>query len=340
MKKAILFVMIIAGILTAQDKTDFTPKFSGYVRAWHQTDFSLNQGQFLIRQARLGIQGGVNEYMAYRSLVDFTRLGKLNSKTTNIDTQKVVTDVSATFSDILLDAVAIFTPIKNLALTAGQFKTPFGTDKLKSDVYAEFVNSALITNVSPASRDIGFMVGYKYGGTFPIELYAGAFNGSGINKAENDKTTDFVIRTVLSPIKIFNLSANYYKGENLGNELNYLNFGFNYKIGQLFFDGEFGGKTSESNLAEIKSNSFFFFSTYSVPVEMSFIKEITPAIRYDMYDPNTNIANDEIGRVTVGLSFDFAKLSYARFRINYEKYDYKNGSNYPDKLIFEIQTRF
>ena len=315
MKKLILVFFLFVCSISAQDKPDYSPKFTGYVRAWYQADYSTNQGQYLVKQARLNIAGAVNEYASYKFQADFTR------------------------TDVLLDAAGIIAPFENFDITAGQFKVPFGTDNLRADQNTDFVNRPLITNVSPSIRDIGVMLTYKLKGNVSAEFNAGSFNGAGFNKAENDKTTDLVFRASVAPIKDFNLSANYYSGKASGNDISLYNLGADYKFGSLFVDGEYSGR-SISAVSSTKSNSFFAYAVYNIPLTDSFLKNIIPGFRYESYDPNTSVDKDEIGRMVFGVTLQFAKLTFAHFRVNYEKFDYKNGTTNPDKLIFEIQTRF
>jgi hypothetical protein len=342
MKKLFILFALLSFLGFGQNNPDYAPKFSGYVRAWHQTDFSTGQGQYLVRQARLGINGNVNDYAGYKFLMDFTRLGSL--KTTSGTTavgEKFLTGATASFSDIILDAAATIKPIKSLEISAGQFKVPFGTDNLKSDQNAEFANRPLLTNVSPSIRDIGVSVGYKFDIPFETELIAGSFNGSGLNKSENDKSTDYAFRAILSPVKNLSVTGNYYGAKVQGYAVNFMNFGFGYKIGKLLAEVEYGGKISKTSGTDLNSNSYFVLATYSFPFPGNFIKEVIPAVRYEMYDPNSDLVDNEVGRITVGLSFEFAKMNFARFRVNYEKFDYKDGvTKNPDKLILELQTRF
>jgi hypothetical protein len=334
----IVFLLSICSII-AQDKPDYSPKFTGYIRAWYQADYSTDQGQYLVKQARLNIAGAVNEYASYKFQVDFTRLGKLTTTTTTVNNVRVVSSASATFSDVLLDAAGIITPFQNFDITAGQFKVPFSTDNLRADQNADFVNRPLHTNLAPSIRDIGVMLTYKIKGSVGAEFNVGSFNGSGFNKTENDKSADISLRASVTPVKDFNLSVNYYTGKASGIDYSISDFGADYKLGSLFLDGEFVLK-STSATTEFKGNSYFAYAFYDFALTDSFIKNIIPGFRYEMYDPNTSADEDEIGRVTMGVTLQFAKLTFAHFRINYEKFDYKNGSVNPDKLIFEIQTRF
>lgn len=336
----LLAFVLLTVILSGQDKPDYSAKFSGYVRAWHQTDFASGQGQFLVKQARMAIAGAVNEYASYKFQVDFTRLGKLTTSTTTIDDKTVVTSASANFSDILLDAQAIVTPLPNFDISAGQYKVPFSTDNLRADQTHDFANRPLLTNVAPGIRDIGLMLSYKLKGSVPAEFHVGTFNGSGFNKSENDKATDYALRAVVTPISNLGLSGNYYKGKSAGKDLHYFNFGMDYILGSLFLDAEYTNKQTKAAAGDIKGSSLFAYATYKINAETGFIKTVVPAVRYETFNPNTSDDNTKIDMVTLGLTFHFAKLTFAHFRINYELFDYNDGRENPNRLILELQTRF
>jgi hypothetical protein len=339
MEKLLIVFLLASAMILAQEKKDFTPKFFGYVRAWHQSDFAKDQSEFIVKQARFGVKGNVNEFAGYRVFVDFARLGKLQTSSTTLDGVTVLTSASASFSDVLLDAEAYINPIKNLSVSVGQFKVPFSTDNLRSGAEIDFVNRPLHTNVTPGIRDVGVMGSYSFAENFPLDLKAGLFNGAGQNKTENDKTTDFSIRGVSQIISFMSLSANYYGGKTAGANLSIFDFGADVKYDAFFATGEFVQRTT-STTADIVSNSYFAYATYTISFTEFFLTNLIPAVRYESFDPNSDNASDEVTRLTAGLSFELAKLNFARFRVNYEMFDYKNGSVNPDKLIFELQTRF
>ena len=340
MKKILFVFLMVTSLVIAQDKQDYSPKIFGYVRGWYQSDFSKNQSEFLAKMARLGVKGNVNEFTGCKVLVDFVRLGKMQTSSTTINGVTVLTAASATFSDVLLDAEAFINPSKNLSISVGQFKVPFGTDNLRSGADIDFVNRPLLTSVSPALRDVGAMGTYNFKEALPLELKAGLFNGAGQNKSENDKTTNYSLRAVTQPISFLTLSANYYGGQALGADLSIFDFGADVKYGSIFLSGEFAQRNTSSSALDITSNSFFVYALYDMNFKDLFLTHVIPAVRYENYDLNTDIIDDEIIRLTTGLTFEFAKLNFAHFRINYELFDYKNGNANPNKLIFELQTRF
>ena len=340
MKKIFLILTLFVGLAWAQEKPAYSPTVFGYLKGWYQADYSTNQGNFLLKEVRLGVRGNVNEYAGYKLFVDFTRLGNIQSKTTTINGVTVVTSTTASFSDYLLDADAFIKPLKNLTIDMGQFKVPFGTDNLRSGADIDFVNRPLLTNVSPGLRDMGVMTTYSTNISVPVELKAGVFNGSGQNKPENDKTANYAVRAVVQPVKDFGVSANYYGGKISGANVNIYDLGVDLKIGNIFFDGEYVQRSSELKSITTKSNSYFIYSVYDFDFGKSFVTHLMPAVRYERYDPNTTVGDNEVSRTTFGVALEFAKIKYAQFRINYELFDYKNGTTNPNKLIIELLTRF
>jgi hypothetical protein len=340
MKKIALLLILMMNIAWAQDSVDVIPKFSGYSRSWYQSDFSTNQGQFLVKEARLTVLGNVNQYAGYKMQVDFTRLGSLTTTSTTINGQKVVTSASANFSDVLLDAIAIINPTKELSFSAGQFVVPISSENLTSGVDLNFINRGLITNITPDLRDIGFSAAYATKSVIPFELRGALLNGSGQNKTENDKTTNYVLRGVVQPLKGLGVSGNYYGGTLSGCKVKIIDFQADYKIGQVLFNGEFGERRSTLNSTETTSNTFFIYSVYDLAFGNSFISHIMPAVRYENYDPSSRISMDKLDKYTAGVAFEFAKIKYAQFRINYEKFNYQGGKTNPNKLIVELLTRF
>ncbi len=340
MRKILLFVIILISSSIAQEKPQNSLKVFGYFKNWYQADLLNDKQEFLIKNARLGIKGNVNEYAGFKVLVDFTRLGKFQSTSKIIDSTNVITSASASFSDYLLDAEATIAPSKSLAFTLGQFKVPFSTDNLRSGADIDFVNRPFTTAVAPALRDIGFMVSYKPEIKLPVEIKAGLFNGSGQNKAENDKTLNYSLRGMVHPFESLGLSANYYGGKSMGNDLHMFNFGAEYEISKFSINGEYGQKLNELSTQDVTSNAFFIGAIYDFAFDKSMISHIMPAIRYERYEPNKSLSNDEIEKITAGLSLQFAKISYAQLRANYELYDYKNGNENPDRFIIELQIRY
>jgi len=340
MEKILILIILLTNSLSAQKKDENLPLFYGYVRSWFESDLSSGQNDFLIKMARLGVKGKVNDYAGYKVFVDFARLGSLKTTSSTLDGTDYLTSATANFSDVLLDAEVYIKPVDGVTVSLGQFKVPFSTDNLRSGSSIDFVNRPLLTRVAPGIRDVGVMAAYSHKDGIPFDLNAGLFNGAGQNKKENDKTLNYSARLSVAPMRELKISANYYGGKSLGADLRIFDFGVDYQIAKFTFSGEYASRTSELSADEIISNAYFVFSYYDFEFDKSLITHIIPAFRYEVFDPNIDNPDDEIGRITLGFSMQFAKIDFARFRINYELYNYEDGRENPDKIIFEFLGRF
>ncbi len=350
MRKTLLLLALATVVMMAQDSVDVTPKIFGYIRSWEQVDLAINQGAFLTKEARFGVRGNVNAYASYKLHLDFTRLGKLTTTTTKVDTGKasnlgtvsVINSATASFSDVLLDAEATFKPDNSLALTLGQFVVPVSTDNLKGGADLDFVNRPLMAaTVTPELRDAGFLATYTTNISVPLEIKAGVYNGSGQNKPENDRSMNYSARVVVQPMPTLAVAANYYGGRFSTAKMNMFDFGAEYKYGKFFFSGEFAQRKSDyPTNASATMSSYYIYGLYDFDFGKSMVSHIIPAVRYERYDPNTSIEKNEISRIVPGVSFEFSKVKFAQIRINYELFDYKDGSTNPNKLIFQFVCRF
>jgi len=349
MKKTISILLILVGVNFAQEKKEFKPTVFGDVRTSYimsMTEEQQNQGSFSIRTARIAVKGSVNDYLSYLVRADFLRFGSLSTSTEKdtLSGQTFVKSVSAKFSDVLQDAFIAIKPVKALEVRVGQYKIPFSTSNYeKGPLGVDFSNRPLLAaNVSPYStlRDIGVMATYDFKDVYPAKLIVGVFNGSNMNAKETDKTAELAVRGVISPVKDLNLSANLYSAKRIGVNETYLNFGANYKFDNFYIDGEYSTKNRDLATA-INSMSYYAYVKYTFELsEGSFFSHIIPAIRFDTYDPDNDIAENEINRITIGLSLVFPEKKFPMLRINYEKYDYKNGQPNPNRLYVDFQLEF
>jgi phosphate-selective porin OprO and OprP len=157
----------------------FETNISGYA----QLDFRGYQegnhppNTFLIRRARLGVEGKLDKYFDYRIEGDFA-------------------DTSNT---ILRDFYGRIHRINELQFTFGQFRLPFSQEEMRSDNHQDFVERSLVNNLAP-SRSPGLMIsGILNNGAF--EYQVGAFNGKGLLATNNNGTPDTALRLRFAPGK-------------------------------------------------------------------------------------------------------------------------------------------
>lgn len=132
---------------------------------------------FLVRRARLSLEGKLERYF------DF----------------KIEGDFADTTSTLLRDFYINVHRMDEFQLRFGQFKEPFSQEELRSDIYQDFVERSLVNNLAP-SRSPGFMAsGVIDKGVFEYQI--GAFNGKGLLANNNTNSPEGVVRVRLAPWK-------------------------------------------------------------------------------------------------------------------------------------------
>lgn len=156
------------------------PKVSGYVQADYR-DFVDDAGtfvdQFLIRRARLTIDGTLHKSTDYRFQVDF-----------------------ANNTTALLDAYAEFKARPYAKLRVGKFKSPISLERLQSDPVTIFSELSLVSNLVP-NRDTGVQLGGDIAGgivTYQIAAANGVVDGASGETDTNDGK-DYSGRIFVSP---------------------------------------------------------------------------------------------------------------------------------------------
>ncbi|MCX7974687.1 MAG: OprO/OprP family phosphate-selective porin, partial [Candidatus Aminicenantes bacterium] len=145
-------------------------------------------------------------YTAYSSegIDSFSlRRVRLTMNATVLNNLNFRVQLEQTKSPNLVDAYLSYHPKSWVELRAGQFKIPFSYENLKSAAELDLINRSLVVeslcpgrDIGSQGRDIGAMVFLK--ASF-FEAFFGLFNGSGINRLDNDKSKDKAYRLIISP---------------------------------------------------------------------------------------------------------------------------------------------
>lgn len=322
MKRILLTVLFLcASYAQVNEKISYSPKFSGYIRTWYESDFS--NSSFKIKHARIGVKGFLNNSTTYKILLDVGKTGKLSVT----DEEGIVKKIDAKFSDILMDALIKVKLSKSVFVQAGQFKIPFSTSNLTSPVNVEFVNRPLITKITPALRDIGVQVNYDFKKSLPLEIQAGLFNGEGANNVSSDNKYNFVLRGVFTPFEKINLSINYYKGHIKNIETSVIDFGVKIPYKSIEIQGEYVNRIQKLSNKEDNSDAYFVNAIYKFPIDSEIIKNIRPAIRFDNFNPEYVNVQNKVKRMTLGLTLELSGEKLTEIKINYEKLLYDSKAN-------------
>ena len=157
--------------------------FETFVTGYAQLDYHGYQSgnvppdTFLIRRARLIVEGKLERYFDWRIEGDF----------------------SDTTSTILRDFYMRVHRFDELLLTFGQVRVPISQEEIRQDAVQDFVERSLVNGLVP-SRSPGIMASGVIGkGVF--EYQVGAFNGKGLLALNNNSTPEGALRLRFAPWK-------------------------------------------------------------------------------------------------------------------------------------------
>jgi phosphate-selective porin OprO/OprP len=119
-------------------------------------------------------------------------------------------------SPVLLDAMIDLSLFNQGLLRLGQFKVPFSQESLTaaSDHDTISLPRSVLSfspgrDINASGRDIGAYILVR---TSRLDLYAGLFNGAGINKADTNKEKDLAGRVLVTPLQALKVGASGYLG--------------------------------------------------------------------------------------------------------------------------------
>lgn len=212
MKKTTMLLILAAALfqgvtLQAQERPwlkYITP--SGYF----QTGFQMNNSfdnSFYIKRARISLAGTV-----YQG----ERFGKLEYKV----------QAELANSPKLVDYFLKYTVCDEFGIQLGQFKSPLSIENSEyAPLKLEFIDYSLmvqrfcrmstadLSGISSTGREMGLQF---FGNVFKVadghalvRYNVAVFNGTGINKMDDDQRKDFVARLMIFPIKDLNFSGYY-----------------------------------------------------------------------------------------------------------------------------------
>ncbi len=177
--------------VTGQVQADFR----SYLDHGDAVDFD----SFLVRRARLGVEGSVFKYWEYRLLPDFS-----NGQSNTVDT--------ATLR--LQDAYVNAHYWDCFQVEAGKFKQPFSYEQLVQDRFIPTIERSLIDQLVP-ERDIGVMVhGEKLLGD-TLDYAFSVFNGEINGDYDQNTGKDLAARLVVRPLNRESLPL-YLRGLQVG----------------------------------------------------------------------------------------------------------------------------
>lgn len=157
----------------------FETQIGGYAqldfRGYQSGDHPPNT--FLVRRARISLEGKLERYFDYRIEGDF----------------------ADTANTALRDFYVNIHRIDEFQLRFGQFRVPISQEEMRSDNLQDFVERSLVNNLVPSRSPGVGASGVLNKGVFEYQI--GAFNGKGLLAANNNGTPETAIRLRFTPWK-------------------------------------------------------------------------------------------------------------------------------------------
>ena len=318
MKRSIFTLLFLASAtVSAQALTWDDVKqhlsISGFLQGSYNLELSESKtitSTFRIRRARVSFAGNIFEKekwgMAdYRLQVDFAS------------------------SPQIVDAWVRYRPFDELGVQVGQFKVPLSIENSEyAPLQLEFIDYSLVvqrlvrmssndvTGVSSTGRDCGAQL---YGGLFKngdfniVNYNLAVFNGNGINRADNNRSKDFVGRVMVNPIRQLTLAAYYQYGEGTLGERSYVRYqryggGAAYEGRYAFARAEYiAGVTGELHSEGAYASAGWKFHCAKAGNGMV-------GVRFDYFDENCYTSAREFN-YTLGVAYK--PCQYLRLQLDY-----------------------
>ncbi|HEY3414413.1 MAG TPA: porin [Armatimonadota bacterium] len=314
-------------------------KLSGYAQARYTSSTGPSTGDtFEIRRLRLSLAGNPAPKVDYALQVD---LAGSSTAVTSVSGTTVKTGNVGKAT--LLDAAVGYTAAPLIKLTAGQFKVPFSQESLASDALLDTINRAQVVDKLVPGRDNGSSgrdVGIQVSGQMlpatdsgRFEYALGAFNGSGINIVDDNRSKDVAARIVWKPaVAGLSLGASQYWGRKGSPYVKRDRTG----LEASFVRPRYGVKAEyiQGKDAAVKKRGYYVTGLLGVAHETQAV------LRYEQLDLDTSVAGNTGKTTTVGLNHFLSKDTLNRLQLNYERHSDQGPTVKEDQFLAQYQGAF
>jgi hypothetical protein len=295
------------------------PGISGLVNLRYQySDATGNESSsFDVRRARLDFKGN-HSLFDYRLQVELAGTPKI------------------------LDAYLVWKALPCLNVQAGEFKIPFSLENPYGPTTLETIDNSMVismlsgysdlSGISANGRDIGLAVNggfFSRAGYRVVNYNLGIFNGSGINRADNNQAKDFSGILTVNPFKELSIAAYYYNGSTSSNvrDRKRAGIGVKYASDKLLVRGEYiQGKTGT-----LESSGYYVVAGYVV------CPGLQPVLKIDSF--RQDLDNKDSNRVCYTIGVNYLPARNLRLMLNYNYREEAGNGNY-NHLAAQVMVSF
>jgi phosphate-selective porin OprO/OprP len=324
----VIACLVLPGGIFGQDKKEPSPlavsaplKLTGYSQflftAWDKDIDSSGArlNSFSARRVRLTLSGDLFKNVSYKLQVDAVK------------------------SPMVLDALVEFKLAPEAGIRVGQFKVPFSQENLASSSDLDTINRSTPEEKLVPGRDIGANgrdIGAALFGKYSILEYSlGVFNGSGIDRKDDNSKKDFGGRLVVRPVDFLSVGAAFYRGRKFlsagqpavdrnrtGLELAVAHDPFSLKGEYIFAKDD-----------KIEKSGWYLQGGWFVMP-----KKLQAVLKVDAYDKDRKTPDNRTNLWTAGLNWFFTAKS--KLQVNYELYKLEGGKTDNSAFLIQLQAGF
>ncbi|MFA9389863.1 MAG: porin [Prolixibacteraceae bacterium] len=309
----------------------------GFIQPQMEIGFSdPGTSTFSFERARLGVMGNIPYDFSYYVVMEMSPF--LNE---------------AVPYPTLLDAFISYTRYDFLKVSMGSFKSPFGLEtNTPCSGLATVYRSKATLELNAPFRDLGlvFMGGSR---ETKLQYAVGLMNGAGLGHRDDNNFKDVIGRIGVNPVSWLHLGGSFKYGQStsaaalpdpdirtrIGGEVE-------MNLGNLIVQGEYiyakdqgssivGGGCSgggEVVIGDKIRSGGFVQAMYNVAYNLQ------PVVKFELYDSNNEIKNNEEYVATFGLNYFFN--DWTRLQVNY-RYAAEMPVDTPnDQLVIQLQVKF
>jgi hypothetical protein len=316
----------------ALTKTDSgSVKVSGLLQVWavyqHQKDIddtSNHASTARVRRAEIKVSGDlVPKKFSFGVMIDPTKTPKFGNATVVTPPAKGETEtgtanvLTAAKDNSILQDVYLTYHAPWFELSAGQFKTPVAYESQTSSSKLLLPERAAVVRAYGEQRDVGVKIEKKYE---HFGYVLGVFNGSGINRVDDNMQKDVALRLEAYPIKGLTLGAVGYSSvgqrEDETSTKDRVEGDVALQIRDLVVQGEYiHGWTGKKGARE-EGAGWYGAVGYTIA------KVLQPVVRVGQLDPNVDVKKNASTTVEGGVNYfalkDSVKLQLAYAHTGYQ----------------------
>jgi hypothetical protein len=296
---------------------------------------------FRIRRAELKVKGEiVPDFIAYQVMIDPAKVLEPDEVEKPVEGQQPAPTTPGTVTvEEPPGAISVFQDFYITFLTEyadvsiGQFKIPLSWEGYNSSSKILFPERALSSRTFGDARDIGLRVEKKLG---PVYYYAGLFNGTGLNRRDDNDQKDAALRVEVFPLEWLMLGAVGYtsigeRDQDTTRDAVEGDLRIDYEDALLQF--EYIRQWEGSNTAR-RSQGHGGYAA----VGYTFLDKYQPVLRAGVVDESVHFKDDHVWHYEAGFNY-FIEKHEAKLQGSYSLFDPVEGKT-RHEIILAAQVSY